>query len=129
MGKFKRSDKEYTREQRLLKENRQLKQELNHLRKQIARLDNSRFETLRQMVADAEETKRFDKNMNQINTNTESLKKDWACRKCKTGFLEIVLYSKLSETWYYRRCNACENRTKGKRYGEQVKGLLKDEKF
>lgn len=124
MGKSKYSDKEFTKEQRLLKENRQLKQELGHLRKQIARLDNGRFETLRQMVIEQEESQRFQENMPK--SNIEELKKEWACKKenCN-GFLEIVLFSKLGQTHYYRSCNSCSHRTPGKRYDNEVKGIVK----
>lgn len=127
MGKSKRSDKEFTREQRLVKENRQLKRELNHLRKQIARLDGDRFETLRQMCADNEESERFQENAGPSISSLEVLKKDWACKECEVGYLEIALYTKLGQTFYYRKCNSCSNRTKGKRYdGDSVKGILKN---
>lgn len=126
MGKTTRGIKEFTREQKLIKENRQLKRELAHLRKQIARLDGDRFETLKQIVAESEESQRFQENMGPISSNIETLKKDWACRECATGFLEIVLYSKLGSTQYYRKCNSCNHRTKGKRYdSESVKGIIK----
>ncbi|HEY5235473.1 MAG TPA: hypothetical protein VIJ14_04785 [Rhabdochlamydiaceae bacterium] len=126
MGKSRRSDKEYTKEQRLSKENRQLKKELAHLRKQIARLDGDRFETLRQMCADSEEKERFNESMGPAKSTVEVLKKDWACRACTEGFLEINLFTKVGETWYYRRCNFCSNRTKSKRYDNQVKGIVKN---
>jgi hypothetical protein len=124
MGKSKRSDKEFTKEQRLSKENRELKRELGHLRKQITRLDGDRFETLRQMIVDQEETQRFQENI--PSSNMKELKREWACQKenCN-GFLEIVLYSKLSQTYYYRACNACSHRTPGKRYDTEVKGIIK----
>ena len=126
MSKNTRGIKEFTREQKLSKENRQLKQELKHLRKQIARLDGDRFETLRQMCADNEESQRFQESI--PNSNTEALKKDWACNGVGcTGYLEISLYSKLGQTYYFRKCNNCSNRTKGKRYdSESVKGIIKN---
>ena len=126
MGKSKRSDKSFTREQRLSRENRQLKQELKHLRKQIARLDGERLESLR--VAEAEDTEKFQKDLESPSSNIEALKKEWACRVCQTGVLEIILYSKLGgETWYYRRCSDCYKRTKGQRYAETVKGIVKND--
>ena len=128
MGKNVRGVKEFTREQRLVKENNQLKQELKHLRKQISRLDGDRFETLRQMCADQEEKERFEENVGPSNSNMEDLKRIWACKMCNSGYLEITLYSKLGQTFYYRKCNSCQNRTKGKRYdSESVKGIIKNE--
>lgn len=126
MGKARRGSKEVSREQKLIQENRVLKRELSHLRKQIARLDGDRVETLRQMCSDQLETERFE----EINPpiNLDSLKRDWACKSSGCdGFLEIVLYSKIDQTYYYRKCNSCNNRTQGKRYdSKSVKGILKN---
>lgn len=125
MGKSKRSDKEFTREQKLTQENKQLKQELGHLRKQISRLDASRIETIKEMCVDYEESKRFNENVGEIGSSLERLKKEWACNKCSGGFLQINLYPKLGESWYYRKCSDCNNRTLGQRYDEKsVKGIL-----
>lgn len=128
MAKNTRGSKEFTREQKLSKQNQQLKQELKHLRKQIARLDGDRFEALRQMVSDQEDSQRFQENVGTPNSNIEVLKKDWACNASNcTGYLEINLYPKLGQTFYYRQCSSCRNRTKGKRYdSESVKGILKN---
>ena len=127
MGKSKRSDKEFTREQRLIKENRQLKRELAHLRKEISKLDVDRLETVKEMVAAYQEAERLQENLGNPNSNIEPLKKEWACKEpgC-SGYLEITLYSKLGITNYYRKCNSCNNRTKGKRYdSSSVKGIIK----
>ena len=125
MGKTKYGIKEFTREQRLIKENRQLKRELSHLRKQISRLDLEGLEAAKQMCFDQEEKERLNENVGEINSNLEALKKEWACSKCSSGWLEITLYSKLGVTNYYRKCNNCDNRTKGQRYdSESVKGII-----
>ena len=125
MGKSRRGHKEINREQKLSNENKRLKKELAHLRKQISRLDGDRFETLRQIAVE-EENQGFQEVQNS-KPNMELLKKEWACRKSPcTGFLEIVLYPKLGKTWYYRKCNSCQNRTTGKRYEESVKGIVKN---
>jgi hypothetical protein len=124
LGKSQRTDKEYTREQRLIKENRLLKRELGYLRKQISRLDLDKYETITKMCFDYEESERIQEELGDTSSTAESLKKDWSCHECSSGYLEIFLYSKLGETWYYRRCNGCSHRTKGKRYTAQVKGIL-----
>lgn len=129
MGKATRGIKEFTREQRLSKENKQLKQELRHLRKQIARLDASQFETMKQMCNDYEDSERFQESIGEISSNIEEMRKQWACDLCKVGFLEITLYSKLGETHYFRSCNGsgCNNRTKGQRYDKtSVKGIIRN---
>ena len=124
MGKSRRSDKEYTREQRLSKENKQLKRELAHLRKQISRIDLDRYETVTKMCADYQESERFQENMAENTSGVDQLKKTWACNECQVGWLEITLYSKLGETYYFRKCISCNHRTKGKRYSAEIKGIL-----
>lgn len=127
MAKNTRGSKEFTREQKLIKENRQLKRELGHLRKQISRIDFDRIETVKQMCVDYEDSKKFKENVDEISSNIEDLRRQWACKNCEIGYLEITLYSKLGETFYFRKCNSCNNRTKGKRYdSESVKGILKN---
>jgi len=128
LGKSRRGNKEYTREQRLVKENRVLKRELSHLRKQISRLDLEGLEAAKQMCFDHEEKERLNQEIGEPNSNLEDLKKKWACNKnACLGWLEIVLYPKLGVTWYYRKCCSCNNRTLGKRYdSENVKGIIKN---
>jgi hypothetical protein len=123
VGKNTRGNKEFSREQRLIKENRQLKRELAHLRKQIARIDVDRFEAIKELCQEDEEN--FKNTQEDPNSNIEALKREWSCLKCKSGWLEIILYSKLGQTFYYRKCNKCDHRTKGKRYNsESVKGIV-----
>jgi hypothetical protein len=117
MGKSKRSDKEFTREQRLIRENNQLKQELKYLRKQITKLNIDQFEDFKITNCDLKD------NENDIH-DPEDLKKVWACKKCNRGWLEITVYSKLNQDFYYRKCNFCDNRTKGKKYSILVKGIF-----
>lgn len=125
MGKSKRSDKEFTREQRLIKQNKQLKQELKYLRKQLSKIDDGRLDTIKEMCLDYEEGERIQEDLGDPNSSMEALKKEWTCNKCNEGWLEITLYSKLGETFYYRKCSQCDNRTKGQRYDSaSVKGIL-----
>lgn len=127
MGKSRRGSKEITREQKLVKENRQLKRELAHLRKQISRLDLEGMETAKQMVFENEEKERLNQDIGEAGSSVDRLKEIWACNNdgCN-GYLEITLYSKMGETHYFRKCNSCAKRTKGKRYDEQsVKGIIK----
>lgn len=126
VGKNTRGSKEFSREQRLIKENRQLKRELAHLRKQIARIDVDRFETIKELCQESAESNKSCQE--ETSSNIEALRKEWACLKCESGWLEIILYSKLGQTFYYRKCSKCENRTKGKRYNsESVKGIVINE--
>lgn len=120
--------KELDQLQKVKKENQSLKKELSYLRKQISRLDLEGLESAKQMCFDHEEKQKLNEELGEPNSNLEVLKKEWGCKEegC-AGFLEVTLYSKLGITHYYRKCNSCSNRTKGKRYdSSSVKGILKN---
>lgn len=125
MGKSRRGSKEFSREQKLIHENKRLKREVSSLRKQLARLDLDRFNTVREMIEDAHAEVQASVGKEVI----ETLKKAWACKECNEGYLEIILFNKLSDTWYYRACNSCSHRTKSQKYDpNRVKGIVKESK-
>jgi hypothetical protein len=125
VAKNTRGVKEFTREQKLIKENRQLKRELAHLRKQISRLDLEGIEAAKQICFDEEEKQKLNEELGSPISSIEALRKEWECKECHLGWLEITLYSKINQTFYYRKCNNCTNRTKGQRYdSESVKGII-----
>lgn len=121
MGKSRRGSVELTREQKLISENKKLKRELSQIRKQLARVDLDRFDTLREMIEDS----RTDEQPEFGAEFLERLKKTWLCDDCRQGHLEIILYSKRDSTWYYRKCSNCPNRTKAQEYSPEVKGIIK----
>jgi hypothetical protein len=122
MAKSTRGSKEFSREQKLVHENRKLKQENARLRKSLARIDLDRYDTIREMLSEHEDkVENVQNNSNVI----ESLKKTWTCKECHEGHLEIILYNKIESTWYYRKCSNCPHRTKSQKYSPEVKGLIK----
>lgn len=122
MGKSKRSDREYSKEQRLVKENKQLKQQVAQLRKQLARIDLDRYSSVKEMIEEHYQEDKAQEGQDIL----EKLKKEWECHECHEGQLEIILYNKLDSTWYFRKCNSCNNRTKSQKYSPDVKGIIKD---
>jgi hypothetical protein len=124
LGKSKRSDGEITREQRLIKENQALKRENGRLRKLLARVDLDKFSNVKETI---EKNYREDEEQEGQNI-LDKLKEEWRCQiaGCE-GYLEILLYNKLSNTWYYRQCTCCTNRTKSQKYDpKSVKGIVKN---
>ena len=123
MGKARRGSREITREQKLISENKALKRDLGRIRKELARLDLDRYDTLKEMIEEnkTESEPEFGAQF------LENLKKTWLCNDCRQGHLEIVLFTKLANTMYYRRCSneECVNRTKSQKYTPQVTGLMK----
>jgi len=119
MGKSKRGEREYSKEQKLVHENRQLKREVNRLRKQLARIDITAMdEREHDEAAEAQEkTEKLSK--------TQALRQKWQCNTCHEGHLEVILYHRLDKTFYFRKCTKCANRTEAKEYKPTVEGIFK----
>lgn len=124
MGKTRRGEREYSREQQLVYENKRLKRENAKLRKMAARANLDKFSSAKDLIEQnyqgdsAPEGERI----------VERLKKEWACREsgCE-GYLEIFTYNKIDVTWYFRKCTNldCRNRTKPQLYTPDVAGIRK----
>jgi hypothetical protein len=122
MGRNTRGDKEYSRLQEVLHENRKLKKEISSLRKQLGRLDLDRHSYVREIVDE-----HLTKQDQEISTKQmlNSLKNEWACRECGNGYLEIYLYTRRDGTFYVRQCNNCAHRTRSQRHTPEVRGIIK----
>ena len=125
MSRSTRGDKEYTRLQEALHENKKLKRENASLRRQLARIDLDRHSYVRDII---------DEHMNEEEQESStkdmlaSMKNEWRCESCGEGFLEIHLYTRRDGTFYFRKCNNCPHRTVGQRYiRDKVKGIMKPE--
>lgn len=124
MAKNTRGHKELDKLQTAHREIDKLKRENAKLRKQFARLDLDRHDYVQKIVQEhlhQEEEISGDEIL-------ASLKRKWACHEpgC-AGHLEIFLYSKMGEPWFWRQCSQCPNRTKSQKYdATQVRGIIKE---
>lgn len=124
MSKNTRGEKEYTRLQELIHENGRMKREISSLRKQLARLDLDRHAFVKDIIDEHISRENAEESATKV---LSKLKESWRCRECGVGYLEIVIYNKVNETWYYRQCNNCEHRTKSQVYqSDKVQGLVKN---
>jgi len=121
LSKNTRGDKEYSRLQTALNENRKLKRENASLRKALSKLDLDRHAYVRDIVDEHYAREDNDAAMSTI----EASKSFWKCRECGEGHLEIIEYPKMGVSWYYRKCNNCRHRTKSQRLTADVKGPRK----
>lgn len=76
-----------------------------------------------QMVAEAYQDGQEEAGQHVVNM----LRKQWNCKECNEGHLEIIIFTKVSEPWYYRKCSCCTHRTKAQKYSPQVQGIIKKE--
>lgn len=124
MGKTRSTTRELTKFKELSYENKQLKAENDQLRKRLARIKLDEYGQLKKTIK-----KHYKKEETQQgNDILDKIRQEWKCHKCPKGFLEIFIYNRLNETYYYRTCNECSNRTKAQKYDPQlVKGIIKKE--
>lgn len=123
MSRSTRGEKEYTRLQEFINENRRLKRLVSSLRKQLARIDLDRHGYVKDIVDEHFANEEHDETTVKM---LERLKEEWKCHECHVGYLEVVPYLKMGDTWYFRHCNNCPHRTKSQRYNpEKVQGPIK----
>ena len=115
----KNCDKEFSQLDRLKHENRKLKRQISALRKQLERIDVSRWDNLQELVQkQAEEDKIVEKSK-----KNNRLKQKWACFQCDDGVLRLIILNRRDGVFYYRSCSACNNRTKPQKYHKLVDGI------
>jgi len=125
MGKARTDRYGNTKEKSLRLENQRLKKQVSSLRKQLARIDIDRYSTVKDMIEEQYQGEQLAAGKEIL----ENLKKQWSCKQCPDGFLEIFVYNRANETYYYRICsNApdCSNRTLAKPYSAaNVVGIMR----
>lgn len=122
MSKSTRGQKEYTRLQEIIHQNKKMKREIASLRRQLAKIDLDRHSFVKDIIddhyADEEHEQETDKML-------KSLKDTWKCNSCNEGHLEIKIYTKVNQTYYIRQCNNCAKKTKSQVYNpDKVKGII-----
>lgn len=137
MGKTTRGQKEYSKEQNLKYENKELRNRIRELehevrmltrqtarsRKHFARMDLDRHSYVQDIIQEHFAGEEVEQNTQDM---LASLKNKWQCRECGAGQLEIYLYTRMDGTFYYRLCNNCPHRTKSQKYDpDKVTGIMR----
>jgi rubrerythrin len=121
-GRINKGDKEYDELQRARHENQRLKKEISALRKQLARIDFTRFQNLRELVNKQQKEEVQERKEQSL----EKLKKKWMCRECGKDYLRLMIYEHpIKGICYYRKCVTpmCGHRTAMKPYTPEVTGI------
>lgn len=95
-------EQDKTKLRQLANENKELRKEIKHLRREILKSHNKKETEVKE--SDIPLPKKESKDG-----------KDWTCHKCNTGVLTKVEYTRIGESWYFRKCSDCTYRTRGKK--------------
>lgn len=116
------NDKINRENNQLSRENQKLRKEVSALRKQLMHLDLDRHSWVSEVVQEH----LMEQAIEEPQELMDSLKKKWSCHHCSGGVLEIVIFSKMGEDYYFRQCDSCEFRTKSQKYSPDIPGIIKD---
>lgn len=55
----------------------------------------------------------------------KEMEQKWKCHKCGIGLMKLIMFNRLNEKWYLRKCNdtKCDNRTEAQKWHEEVDGI------
>lgn len=115
-------DGELKEVQRLKLENQKLRKQIGKLRKELSKIDIDRYQSLRDLVeAQDRQDEDFDRNI-----ELDKLKEKWQCHTCGRDHLRLIMVPRLDGTFYFRRCPTCGNKTRLKKYEEDVTGIVEE---
>lgn len=117
-SKSRNYDRETDKLDKLKFENEKLKRQIKSLRKQLAKVDIDRYQSLKELL---EEQEAEDSTLD-VKSRHDDLKKKWECHSCKEDYLRLVVVPRLDGMFYFRRC-PCGHKTKLKKFIDGVEGL------
>lgn len=117
-GRGRNYDKELELVDRLKHENKKLKLEVKRLRKE---LDKNRIHY--DNMTDLLEQQATEESQVSRKEEKEILLKKWKCHKCEFGLMKLMIIPRPDGPRYLRKCTECDNRTRLKKYTEDVEGI------
>jgi len=119
----KKTDKEFTTEQKLKKENKKLKKQIAQLRKIINRIDLDQYDNLKNTIIKQELEEKEKKSIDRATKDQAQKEEAWKCYNCNMGVLRLIIFENRVGIRYYRCCDNCSKRTKAKTYNDKVDGI------
>lgn len=111
------ADGEQDELQFLKEQNKKLKREVSGLRKQISRLDLDRFESFKEALDRIDE---IEMEQSARRKERQVSKDKWRCWTCDNGTLKLTVLERRDGVYYFRKCEACNKRTRLQRYTPDV---------
>jgi len=107
---------------KLKRENQTLRRQMSKLQKQLSRISLDEHQHIKELLDSQEkENKEL---VEQV--DKEKLLRRWLCHKCKQDYIKLIVLHRPDGTYYFRRCPNCGNKTKIKKYNENVEGVVED---
>lgn len=116
----KSKDKEHSENQKLKHENQKLKRQLERLRKQLARVDLEVYTNIREALEAQEREDLAFEEAEKDREKKATLKQQWECHECGMDYLRLVIVQRPDGAFYFRKCPACDNKTRLKPFTEKV---------
>jgi hypothetical protein len=117
--KPKANSKEFDIIQKLKHDVQALRRENSRLKKELDRVDISKYEHLAELV----QMQAFEDLQVANKSKKQKLMETWECHECKNGHLRIHIIQRLDGIFYFRKCSNCEHKTRLQKYTESVKGI------
>lgn len=113
-----KKDKDFDELQKLKEQLRKARRTISGLRKVISRVDMEQYSFVKDFMEahDCDMTAPIEKDMRQAEQR-------WQCYECGEGILKLITIFKVGVPHYFRKCSECENKTKLKRYTDDVEGI------
>jgi len=127
MGRGKSPKNPSAREQNELRKYKQqvklLKRQLSRYKKLLNRIDYEQFVNLSEAVsAQHKEETTLKKELKQIDYAER-----WKCFECEDDWLRLVIFYRVNEPRYFRKCPSCGNKTKTQKLTDDVAQEREDE--
>lgn len=120
-GHSRKPAKEYELLDKLKHENKKLKTEVKRLRKE---LDKNRIHY--ENITDLLEQQASEEIQVSKKEERSELLKRWKCHCCEFGIMKLIIIPRPDGPRYLRKCTECDNRTRLKKYTEDVEGITDD---
>lgn len=118
-----KKNKEMTEIKRLKADNLNLKRQIARMRKQLSRVNSDSFEDIEGAL---EAQSREDQLLKELEEQRKMIE-HWQCFSCGADYLRLIIIQRPDGAFYFRRCPACENRTRLKPLKGDVEGPPADE--
>lgn len=117
-------DKDWTELEKYKVREKKFKREIARLRKMVQKLQEEHEMSGLLELVDVQ--RKEDKEIHDVEKGIE-LRKKWKCHECEEGIMILNIFNRKDGVFYFRRCYACGNKTRMKKYTNDVEGVKNED--